>query len=98
MKTMIKAYKLALLSAAILVTTHSMAREDDRSEKSKNYTKTYNLSSSDRISIENKFGETRLETWGNAEIKVDVQITVKASSDDRAQRLLDNITISDGKE
>ena len=99
MKTIItQVYKLALVSAALFITSGAMAREDDRSEKSKSYTKSYSVSSSDKISIENKFGETRLEVWNNNEIKVDVQITVKASSDTKAQQLLDNITISDGKD
>ncbi len=96
MKTITQVYKLAFLCAAMLITTHLLAK-DDRSEKNKAYTKSYSISSSDNISIENKFGETRLEIWSNNEVKVEVQIKVKASSEAKAQQLLDDITIEDGK-
>lgn len=99
MKTIItQVYKLAFLCAAVLVTTHVLAKEDDRSEKTKSYTKSYNVSSSDKVSIENQFGETRLEIWSSNEVKVDVKITVKANTDTKAQQLLDDISITDGKD
>src|SRR5215216_5774026 len=94
MKT--KLYSLFLLYFTLLITSHSFAKSDD-SEKKKTYTKSYSISSSDEISIENKFGETKLVTWSNNEVKVDVEITTKASTDERAQQLLDAISIEDGK-
>jgi len=94
MKTRIKAFKLLFVSAAMLTTTHLLAKD---SEKTKSYTKSYNVSSSDAITIDNRFGETRLETWANNEVKVDVQIKVVAGNDERAQSLMDDISVDDGK-
>ncbi len=98
MKTISKASRLLFICAAMLTTTQLLAKTDDGSEKTKSYTKSYSISASDNISINNQFGETRLEVWNNNEIKVDVQIKVKASTEAKAQRLLDDITIEDGKQ
>lgn len=98
MNLRIKAFKLLFISAAMLITTHALARAGDADvEKTKSYSKSYNVSSSDAITIENKFGETRLETWANNEVKVDVQIRIKANDEGRAQDLIDAIDIEDGK-
>lgn len=98
MNRKIKAFKLLFISTAMLVTTHALAGAGDADvEKTKSYSKSYNISSNNDISIENKFGETRLETWANNEVKVDVQIRVKANDEGRAQDLIDGINIDDGK-
>lgn len=98
MNRKIKAFKLLFISTAMLVTTHALAGAGDADvEKTKSYSKSYNVSSGDAITIENKFGETRLETWANNEVKVDVQIRVKANDEGRAQDLIDGINIDDGK-
>lgn len=77
-------------SAAIL-------NPDLDSEKSKNYSKSYPVGSGDKISLDNSFGEMRISTWSKNEIKVDVNITVKAATDEYAQKLVDVISIEDGK-
>jgi len=98
MKLRIKAFKLLFISTAMLITTHALAGAGDADvEKTKSYSKSYNVSSSDAITIENKFGETRLETWANNEVKVDVQIRIKASNEERALDLINGISIEDGK-
>jgi hypothetical protein len=66
-------------------------------EKKKTYSKTYPLSANDRVSLNNQFGEMKITTWEKNEIKVDVTITVKASTDQVAQKILDKISIEDGK-
>jgi hypothetical protein len=96
MKKIIKMRSAVLLSAGLLFCTSLLAKEDN-SEKTKTYTKTYDVSSSDKISIENSFGQTKLVTWASDKVEVDVEIKVNASSDEKAQRLLDAITIEDGK-
>jgi len=86
-----------MVSAAMLATTQLLAREDADVQKTKSYEKSYPVSASDNISISNRFGETRLETWNSNEVKVEVKIRVVATSDERAQSLMDDITIEDGK-
>jgi len=98
MNLRIKAFKLLFIGAAMLITTHALAGAGDADvEKTKAYSKSYNVSSSDAITIENKFGETKLETWANNEVKVDVQVRIKASNEEKAQDLIEAISIEDGK-
>jgi hypothetical protein len=66
-------------------------------EKRKTYSKTYSINSSDQVTLNNQFGEMKILTWDKNEIKVDVTIISKASSDDVAQKILDRISIEDGK-
>jgi hypothetical protein len=71
--------------------------DDNLVEKTKTYTKSYTVSSSDRISLENQFGEMKINTWDKNEIRVDVKIVTKGSTDEIAQKILDNIYIEDSK-
>ena len=66
-------------------------------EKTKTYTKSYPLSGSDKVSLENQFGEMKINTWDKNEIRVDVKIVTKGSTDEIAQKIMDNIEIEDSK-
>ena len=85
----------ALLNVPTLVKAHD---GDYKVEKKKNYSKSYPLSGNDKIKLDNSFGEMKITTWEKNEVKVDVAITVRANTDETAQKLLDNIKIQDGKE
>jgi hypothetical protein len=71
---------------------------DDGVEKSKSYSKSYTVDGNDVINIDNRFGKITVNTWAKNEVKVDVQIKVAANDDDKAQKLLDNVTIRDSKD
>ena len=75
----------------------SAKADGDQSEKKKSYSKSYPVSGRDKISLTNSFGELRINTWDKNEVKVDVTITGKGSTDERAQEIIDRITIEDGK-
>ena len=97
-------FKSAFLVVLLLNVTIIMAqdKEKERAEpkfkKTKSYTKSYSLGSNDKINLENQFGEMKLITWDKNEVKVDVSITGKSDEEDRAQTILDRISISDGKD
>lgn len=95
---MSKLYNTLLLITGLLFTGVTMAAEDPLVEKIKTYSKSYPVDGSDKITLENKFGELKINTWSKNEIKVDVTIKAEASSDERAQRILDKISIQDGKD
>src|SRR4030095_8559854 len=97
MTTLLRTYKVLLLISSIALATSAYANEEPKVEKKKTYTKSYSLSSGDKISLFNQCGEMKLNTWDKNEIKVDVSITAKADDDQRAQQILDKITIEDGK-
>ena len=65
--------------------------------KKKTYSKSYNVSTSDKVSFDNRFGELKISTWDKNEVKVDVTMTAKANTDERAQEILNGIRIEDGK-
>jgi len=75
----------------VLIGAGSIARAD--SEKRKSVNKSYKVSSSTVVHLENSFGKMHVETWDKNEVKVDIEVIVRASSDDRAQNLLDKISI-----
>lgn len=104
MKEIPKKYKAALLPAwfaGLLFVCPAMtltARAGDPLvEKKKTYSKSYTVSNNDKISFFNQFGELKINTWNRNEVKVDVTITAEASTDEKAQMILDRISIEDGK-
>jgi hypothetical protein len=98
MKVILRAYSSVLLLSALALSSHVMAAGDPLVEKKKTYSKSYPLSSSDKVSLRNQFGEMKINTWDKNEVKVDVTIVAEAGTDDRAQRLLDAIQIQDSKD
>lgn len=97
MKVIPRAYSIALFITTLAFSTQVLAVEDPMVEKKKTYSKSYAVSSADKISLRNQFGELKINTWDKNEVKVDVTITAEAGTDERAQRLLDAIDIEDGK-
>jgi len=75
---------------ALLISGH-LALAD--SEKRKTINKSYQVSSSTDLTFSNSFGKMHVETWDKNEVKVNIEVVVRASSDERAQKLLDKITI-----
>jgi len=94
MKRQIQRFSFFLLTACISL---QVMAGGDLSEKKKSYSKSYPVSSSDKISLTNSFGELKINTWEKNEVKVDVTITGKGNTDERAQEILDKISIEDGK-
>lgn len=95
MKAMVRAYSVLLLTAVLFST--SVLANDPLVEKKKTYSKSYAVNSSDMVQLSNQFGEMKISTWSKNEVKVDVTITAEAGTDERAQNLLDQISIEDEK-
>jgi hypothetical protein len=70
----------------------------DVSEKVKNYSKSYSVDGNDKLQLDNTFGKIIVNTWNKNEVKVDVQIKASANEEGDAQKLIDNVTISDSKD
>ena len=96
MESTLKVYSTFLLFSLLLSSTVS-ASNDPKVEKKKTYNKSYTVSGSDKISFDNRFGKLKINTWDKNEVKVEVIITAKANSEERAQIILDHITIQDSK-
>lgn len=72
-------------------------RQEPKFKKQKVYTKSYGVSSGDRINLDNQFGEMKLITWEKNEVKVDISISGSSDNEIRAQQILDRISIEDAK-
>jgi hypothetical protein len=95
MKKHINPFKGLILLAFALSPLLSLARDGDNVEKKRTISKTYTVGPDDRLSIENSFGNVTVETWDKNTIQVDVEIGVRASSEDKAQQMMDQISVSD---
>ncbi|WP_462255311.1 hypothetical protein [Ferruginibacter sp.] len=65
--------------------------------KNKSVNKSYNVSSSDKLNIQNSFGDVKVVTWNKNEIKVDITVEVSANTEAVAQKIIDGISIADSK-
>ncbi|WP_266204044.1 DUF4097 family beta strand repeat-containing protein [Pontibacter kalidii] len=67
-------------------------------EKRKTIDKTFKVSSKDALNIENQWGKVHVNTWDKNEIRVKVDVIARAATEDRAQMMLDNVTIKESRE
>jgi len=63
------------------------------SEKVKTISRTFKVRGSEKLSIENQFGEVTVQTWPRNEIAVEVNIITRAANDAKAQEIMDKIDV-----
>jgi hypothetical protein len=95
MKKLINPFKGFILFAFALSPLLSAAHDGDNVDKKRTISKTYTVGPDDRLSVENSFGNVSVETWDKNVIQVDVEIGVRASTDEKAQKMLDQISVTD---
>lgn len=76
---------------------YKLGAPDNAVEKVKKLTKTYPANGSDVLLIDHNYGRITVNTWDKNEVKVDVEIKAYAEDEDDAQKLLDGVTITNGK-
>ncbi len=70
---------------------------DDEVIKRKLINKSYNVSAKDKLAVDNQFGNVMVSTWDKNEITVDIEIVAKASTDEKATAIMDNIEVEDAQ-
>ena len=95
MKKHINPFKGLVMIAFALAPFLSMAYTGDNIEKKRTISRSYAVGPDDRLSIENSFGNVTITTWDKNEIQVDIEIGVHATTDERAQKMMDQISVSD---
>ncbi len=80
-----------ILAALLWFATDSQAL--DIKEYTKELHETYNVDNGVQLTIVNRYGAIRLHTWDKNTIEIDVKITVKTSSQSRADKVFDIINI-----
>jgi hypothetical protein len=89
MKPKVRIFTTSLFIYFLIATTHVSAEE-----KTKNYNESWPVNSVQTLKIDNRFGEIRVTDKGGSNVTIDVVVTVEASSDKKAQELLDLINVS----
>ncbi|MDX5421788.1 MAG: hypothetical protein LPK14_06010 [Hymenobacteraceae bacterium] len=88
---------LVLLGQEMAQTGHPEDAAMYDAEKQKTFDKTYKVSKSDVLNIENKFGKVHVNTWNRNEIKVNVVMIARAGTDSKAQEILDKINVVESR-
>jgi hypothetical protein len=66
-------------------------------ERKRNIMFSYNISSSDKISLDNQFGDIKVNFWDKNEIKVEVTILASATSEERAANFISTVDVQGRK-
>jgi hypothetical protein len=96
MKTIFYLFSLICCNLSTNVNAQTSVKEKDV-EKTKKYTQSYDLSTTDKVFIGNKFGNITIKTWSDSKVKVDVEIQVAAKTEVKATSILDGIEIKHSK-
>ncbi|HUB61187.1 MAG TPA: hypothetical protein VL978_10815 [Puia sp.] len=94
MKKHIRLLSVLLLSLVLSAPLKSLAQY---SRKMKLINRSYDVTADDKLQIDNQFGDVRINTWDQPKISVDIEIGARASSDEKAQDILDQIDIKEDK-
>ncbi|MBB2146156.1 hypothetical protein GM921_11715 [Pedobacter sp. LMG 31464] len=83
------------VNSDVNVTTSVNVQEvGDDPMKAKTFSKSFSLDKNDKINLSNQYGNIVIKTWDKDEIKVDVDIKAYAKTDEDAQKLLDDVSIT----
>lgn len=89
-------YSLILLLAHILVV--AQAEDQNAIEKRKSWVKVYTVQSGDMLSVDNQYGQVKVNLWDRNEIRVDISVTASATTDQRATAYLDAVSIAEKRQ
>jgi len=68
---------------------------DEEVRKKRTINKSYNVGPEDKLEIENQFGNVQVDTWDKSQITVDITIGVRASSEEKAKEVMDEIDVKE---
>ncbi|SOD19917.1 hypothetical protein SAMN06297358_3624 [Pedobacter xixiisoli] len=69
----------------------------DDPQRTKSFSKSYGLGRGEKVNVSNIYGNLIIKTWDKNEVKVDADIRAFANSEDEAQKLIDNVSITSSK-
>lgn len=75
-------------------TSNPQQGQYDDPQRTKSFSKSYGLSRGDKVNISNVYGNLIVKTWDRNEVKVDADIRAFANSEEEAQKLIDNVSIT----
>lgn len=84
----------------LLAAVQTFATPEDKEwiEKKKSINLSYAVSASDKISLNNQFGDIKVSFWDKKEVRVEVLIVANASSEDRAADFINSVDVTGKKD
>jgi len=89
-------FSIILLALGTWMVAH--AEQPKLIEKRKTLVKTYTVDMRDQLSIDNQYGQVKVNLWDRKEIRVDVAITANAPTEQRAIDYLNAVTIDEKRD
>lgn len=99
-----KIVKSCLLCSVLYIITFASAWAGEENEgalsaeKRRNIVKVFSVKSDEMLLISNQFGEVKVNLWSKNEIKVEIDITTRATTESRAKEFMDGIDIDEKRE
>jgi hypothetical protein len=91
---------IRLLSAAavLLVLSAPVITQAQDVRRQRLINKSYDVTADDKLEIDNQFGNVVVSTWDKEQITVDIEVSAKASTEERAQDIMNKIDVKDSKD
>jgi hypothetical protein len=88
---------LLLLQASLFAQNQNTNDNNKKYEfvKNKSINKSYTVSSSEKLTIQNSFGAVEIHSWNKSEIKVEVSIETSSNKEELAQKIIDGIEVTE---
>jgi len=77
------------------VISKAAGTDDEEVRKKRTINKSYNVGPDDKLEIENQFGNVQVDTWDKSQITVDITLGVRASSEEKAKEVMDEIDVKE---
>jgi len=85
----------SITSRSVSTTQESMNQQNgDDPVRSKNFSKSFSLTSADKINLHNQFGGMVIKIWDKKEVKIDVSIKAFSNDEKGADKLINQVNIS----
>jgi hypothetical protein len=96
MKKHIKRYSSIFFFLALSAPVFSLAASGgEETQKKKTISKSYTVTADDKLEIDNSFGNVVVSTWDKSEITVDIEIAANATTEEKAQDIMDEIDVKE---
>jgi hypothetical protein len=90
---LLSSISLFLVLSQPVITRAASGDEDVRKKKTIN--RSYNVGPDDKLEIENQFGNVRVTTWDQKQITVDIEIGVRAPSEEKAKDIMNELDVKE---
>ena len=98
MKRHIRLFSSVTLFVVLSASTIPSTANAQEPKRQRLINKSYNVTAEDKLTIDNQFGNVVVSPWDKSQITVDIEISARASSDSKAQDIMDKIDVSDSRE